>query len=400
VKGVADLYIDSREDNILPLIPLKTKDAKDLINDPEIDIICELIGGYEPAKSFITAALQNGKHVVTANKALLAVHGEELFSLAAEKGLEIGFEASVGGGIPIIKVLKEDLAVNNITEITAIINGTANYILSRMQQEGASYADVLKDAQRLGYAEADPSFDVQGTDSTHKLTLLSSIAFGTWVDFKKVYTEGITDISSTDVEFAKELGCTIKLLAIGKKHADGVEVRVHPTMIPMHYQLASVNDAFNAVQVQGDFVDKTLHYGRGAGSRPTGSAVAGDVINIARNIASGSCATVPALGFTGPIAEKFPVKDINDIGSSFYLRFNVEDHPGVLSATAGILAKNGISIRSALQRPPLDDSEDILPLVFLTHEATGRQISGAVEEIDKLAFIKEKTVVIRVEGVK
>ena len=396
LAAVADLYIDTRPDDILPLIPLKTKNADDIINNPEIDIVCELIGGYEYAKRFIIAALNAGKHVVTANKALLAVHGKELFALAEKKGVQIGFEASVGGGIPIIKVLKEDLAVNDIEEISAIINGTANYILTRMQGEGAPYDEVLKDAQRLGYAEADPSFDVEGIDSAHKLTLLASIAFGTWVEFKEVYTEGITKISTTDVEFAKEFGCTIKLLAIGKKHKDGVEVHVHPTMIPLSYQLAMVNDVFNAVHIKGDFVGKTMHYGRGAGGRPTGSAVAGDVINIARDIARGCPSLVPSLGFVKQRA--LPVKDIMDTSSAFYLRFNVVDHPGVLASIAGVLAENNISIRSALQRPPVSKNEEILPLVFLTHNTTGRKITQAVEKIDRLPSVKAKTVIIRVEA--
>lgn len=399
VRGVADTAILNKNDETLSLIPVKTTNADDLINDPQIHIIVELIGGYTVAKEFIMKAINAGKHVVTANKALLALHGKEIFNAALQKGVEVGFEASVGGGIPIINVLKEDLAANNIQEINAIINGTANYILTRMVHDGEQYQDVLKDAQRLGYAEANPSFDVDGIDAAHKLTLISSIAFGTWVDFKKVYTEGITQISTVDIDFAKELDCTIKLLAIAKRDAEGVEVRVHPTFIPRNYQLAAVNDSFNAVQLKGDIVGTTLHYGRGAGSLPTGSAVAGDIIRIARHVLSGSVNSIPALGFTGQIEERLPIKDINNISSAFYLRFTAEDTPGVLSAIAGILAKNGISIRSALQRPQGDEDNAYVPLVFLTHKTNGCNIDAAVKEIDKLPSIHEKTVIIRVEGI-
>ncbi len=399
LMGVADLSFKDKPKDQLPAVRIAVTDAVELINNPDIHIIVELIGGYDHAKRFITAAINNGKHVVTANKALLAVHGRELFTLAKEKGVELEFEASVGGGIPIIKVLKEDLTANNITEINAIINGTANYILSRMTDEGQDYAAVLKDAQKLGYAEANPGFDVDGIDSAHKITLLSSIAFGTWVDFNKVYTEGITQISAVDIDFAKELDCTIKLLAIAKKWNDGVEVRVHPTMIPNHYQLAAVNGVFNAVQVQGDIVGTTLHYGRGAGGVPTSSAVVADIVNIARNIVCGSVGRVPSLGFEQPIEERFPMKNIKEAVSAFYLRFTAGDHPGVLSAIAGILAKNKISIRSALQRAPQAMGENV-PLVFLTHETTGRQIDAAVEEIDKMDSVFGKTVIIRVEGIE
>ncbi|MDR2884421.1 MAG: homoserine dehydrogenase [Deferribacteraceae bacterium] len=395
--GIADIRIDNN-DELLNGVAIKTTDAMELINNPEIDIIVELIGGYTHAKTFILAAIEQGKHVVTANKALLATHGKEIFNKAIEKGVQVAFEASVGGGIPIIKVLKEDLAANNIEEIDGIINGTANYILTRMIQEGKDYKDVLADAQKLGYAEADPTFDVQGIDSAHKLTLLSSIAFGTWVEFDKVYTEGITNISTVDIDFAKELDCTIKLLAIAKKRNGSIEVRVHPTMIPNRFQLAAVNDVFNAVQVKGDVVGTTLHYGRGAGGTPTSSAVVADIVNIARDIVSGCKERVPALGFAQAIESHYPIVNIDDTVSSFYMRFNVEDNPGVLSTIAGIMSLNNVSISSAIQRGK--EGQDGLPLVFLTHNATGKQIRNAVDEIDKLPFIKDKTVVIRVEGLR
>ena len=399
LMGVADISFRDKPEAALPDVQIITADAADLIANPDIHIIAELIGGYDHAKRFITEAINNGKHIVTANKALLAVHGKEIFALAKEKGVELAFEASSGGGIPIIKVLKEDLAANNITEINAIINGTANYILSRMTDEGQDYTTVLKDAQKLGYAEADPGFDVDGIDSAHKITLLSSIAFGTWIDFNKVYTEGITQISAVDIDFAKELGCAIKLLAIAKKCDDGIEVRVHPTMLPNHYQLASVNGVFNAVQINGDIVGNTLYYGRGAGGVPTSSAVAADIVSIARNIVNKSVGRVPSLGFEQPPEKKYPMKSIKDVVSAFYLRFMAGDHPGVLSSIAGILAKNDISIRSALQRAPQSVGESV-PLVFLTHETTGRQIDSAVQEIDSMDNVFGKTVIIRVEGIE
>lgn len=397
LMGVADLAFRGKPP--LPFTQITATDGMELINNPDIHIIVELIGGYDHARRFITAAINNGKHIVTANKALLAVHGKEIFTLAKEKGVEVEFEASVGGGIPIIKVIKEDLVANNISEINAIINGTANYILSCMTNEGQDYALVLKDAQKLGYAEANPSFDVDGIDSAHKITLLSSIAFGTWVDFNKVYTEGITRISAVDIDFAKELGCTIKLLAIAKKNGDEIEVRVHPTMIPNHYQLASVNGVFNAVQIHGDIVGNTLHYGRGAGGMPTGSAITSDIVNIARNIVNKTIDRVPALGFEQPLEERYRMKSIKDVVSSFYMRFMAADLPGVLSSIAGILAKNNISIRSALQRG-LQPKDENVPLVFLTHETTARQIDSAVKEIDNMDLVSDKTVIIRVEGIE
>ncbi|MDR0454398.1 MAG: homoserine dehydrogenase [Deferribacteraceae bacterium] len=397
LMGVADLAFKGKSP--LPFTQITATDGMELINNPDIHIIVELIGGYDHSKRFITAAINNGKHIVTANKALLAVHGKEIFTLAKEKGVEVEFEASVGGGIPIIKVIKEDLVANNISEINAIINGTANYILSCMTNEGQDYALVLKDAQKLGYAEANPSFDVDGIDSAHKITLLSSIAFGTWVDFNKVYTEGITRISAVDIDFAKELGCTIKLLAIAKKNGDEIEVRVHPTMIPNHYQLASVNGVFNAVQIHGDIVGNTLHYGRGAGGMPTGSAITSDIVNIARNIVNKTIDRVPALGFEQPLEERYRMKSIKDVVSSFYMRFMAADLPGVLSSIAGILAKNNISIRSALQRG-LQPKDENVPLVFLTHETTARQIDSAVKEIDNMDLVSDKTVIIRVEGIE
>lgn len=397
VKGVADISIDKKHDEYLSKIEILTKDAMELITNKDIHIIVELVGGYTFAKDFVIKALENKKHVVTANKALLAIYGKEIFPLAKKMGVDIGFEASVGGGIPIIRVMKEDLAVNNIQEIYSIINGTANYILTKMTEEGKEFADVLKDAQKQGYAEADPTFDIEGIDSAHKLSILSSIAFSTLVEMDKVFVEGISNIKPIDIAIAKEFGCVIKLLAIAKRHGNDIEVRVHPTMIPVTNTLAQVNGVFNAVYLKSDKTGPTLHYGQGAGSTPTGAAVAGDIINIARNIASNINVRVPVLGYVEQ-EENINVIDIKDIHSSFYMRLMVEDTPGVLAQVGLILANNGISVSSALQRESSIECSGCVPLVFMTHEVIGSQIINAVKEIDSKPFIKEKTVIIRVEG--
>lgn len=397
VKGIADTKIDTVKDNYLPKVDILTKDAMELITNKDIDIIVELVGGYTFAKNFVKAALQNKKHVVTANKALLAAYGSEIFPLAYENGVDIGFEASVGGGIPIIRVMKEDLAVNNINEIYSIINGTANYILTRMTEEGKEFSEVLKDAQKQGYAEADPTFDIEGIDSAHKLSILSSIAFSTVVPMDKIFVEGISNIKPIDIAIVKEFGCVIKLLAIAKRHGNDIEVRVHPTMIPLTNTLAQVNGVFNAVYVKSDKTGPTLHYGRGAGSEATGAAVAGDIINIARNIAQGINVRVPVLGYVEK-EENINIIDIKDIRSAFYMRLMVEDTPGVLAQVGLILANNGISVSSALQREAGVDCKGCVPLVFMTHEVIGSSIINAVKEIDSKSFVKEKTVIIRVEG--
>ncbi len=397
VKGVADLDINEKNDEYLKQIEILTKDAYELINNKEIDIIVELIGGYTFAKDFVIAALKNKKHVVTANKALLATHGKEIFSLAQNNGLDIGFEASVGGGIPIIRVMKEDLAINNINEIYSIINGTANYILTRMTNEGKEFGEILADARKNGYAEADPTFDIEGIDSAHKIAILSSIAFSTYISIDNVYVEGISNIKPIDIAIAQEFGCVIKLLAIAKRHGDDIEVRVHPTMIPKTNTLAGINGVFNAIYLKSDKTGPTLHYGRGAGKDATGAAVAGDIINIARNITENVNMRVPVLGFVEN-RQNFNIISIKDIHSAFYMRLMVEDTPGVLAKVGLILAKNGISVSSALQREATSSQENCVPLVFMTHEVIGNSIINAVEEIDMQPFVKEKTVVIRVEG--
>ncbi len=395
VKGVADLTIDRKMDDFLTNVPVVTKNGDELINDPEIDIIVELIGGYGAAKKFIIKALENGKHVVTANKALLATQGGELFNLADEKGLDIGFEASVAGGIPIIRVLKEDLAANNVTQIYGIINGTANYILSRMTKEGKDFAEVLHDAQEKGYAEADPTFDVEGIDTAHKICLLSSIAFLGIVPFDDIYVEGISNIKPIDIEIAKEFNCVIKLLAIAKKDDEGIEVRVHPTMIHETNLIASVDGVFNAVCVTGDRVDTTMSYGRGAGGAATSSAVVADIINIAKNIKSNNTNNANVLGFVNGNEHK-NIRTINDISSSFYLRFTVADEPGVLANITKVLASKDISVSAALQREVIGETDSVT-LVLMTHEVLTEKITKAVAEIDELPITLDKTAVIRME---
>lgn len=396
VLGVADLSIDKKMNPYLEKVKIKTTDAMELITNSDIHIIVELVGGYTFAKDFVVAAIKNKKHVVTANKALLATFGHEIFPLAKEQGVDIGFEASVGGGIPIIRVMKEDLAPNNIEQIYSIINGTANYILTRMTEEGKAFSEVLKDAQAAGYAEADPTFDIEGIDSAHKLSILSSIAFNTVVPMDKIYVEGITNIKPIDIAIAKEFNCVIKLLAIAKKHGNDIEVRVHPTMISKNNTLAFVNGVFNAVNIISDKTGPTLHYGRGAGSEATGAAVAGDIINISRNIARDISVRVPVLGYVEK-DENVNIIDIKHITSAFYIRLMVKDTPGVLAKVGLILANNDISVSSALQREATGVNDSV-PLVFMTHEVMGRNVIEAVEEIDSQDFIVEKTVVIRVEN--
>jgi homoserine dehydrogenase len=397
LKSVADIAIDTANpDELLKKCKVVTKNADDILNDPEIHIVVELIGGYTLAKDFIIKALTNKKHVVSANKALFAVHGTEIYQAAEANGMSVCFEGAVGGGIPVIRVLKEDLAGNNIKEIFGIINGTANYILSSMEKEGREFEDVLKKAQEKGYAEADPTFDIEGIDTAHKIAILASIGFKTLIPFEKIYVEGISSIKQIDIEFAKKLDCRIKLLAIAKKHEDDIEVRVHPTMVPDVELMAQVDGVFNAVEIIGDMVDKTIHYGRGAGGRPTGSAVAGDVISIAREIAAGCTKKTPILGFKKDYTYYYPIRDIKDIRSAFYLRFSVVDEPGTLAKIAGVLAKHGISISEAMQ-PDERAPGEVVNMVFMTHKTTGRKIYDSLMEIDKSDVVRDKTVAIRVK---
>ncbi|PNU19544.1 homoserine dehydrogenase [Geothermobacter hydrogeniphilus] len=376
---------------------LLTADAEEVLSNPEIDVVIELIGGYEPARSFVLKAIANGKHVVTANKALLAVHGEEIFAAAADKGVEVMFEASVGGGIPIITSLKENLGANRFQSIFGILNGTCNYILTRMTNEGEEFAAVLKDAQQAGYAEADPTFDIEGIDTAHKLALLVSLCFGTRVDFKQIYAEGISSISSLDIQFARQFGYKIKLLAIGKMHDNGsIEARVHPTMIPEHYPLADVDGAFNAVRVTGDFVGPVMQYGLGAGMNATASAVVGDVMSLARSGRGDGEPRSYGYGCRPDALQDLPLRSMDDICSQYYLRFTTVDQPGVLAAISGKLGEYRISIASMIQPERRDDGA--VPIVIMTHEAAEKDMRAALAEIDQLQIVQSPSHLIRIEG--
>jgi homoserine dehydrogenase len=393
LKKIADL--DTTTDRGVKTAPgVLTNNVNEILDDPEIGIVIELIGGYEPAKKFVLKAISAGKHVVTANKALLALHGDEIYALAAEKGVEVLYEAAVGGGIPVLSAIKGNMAANRFTTILGILNGTCNYILTRMTKEGSDFADVLKAAQDLGYAEADPTFDIEGIDTAHKLALLISLCFGTRVPFDQIYTEGITAISALDISFAQQFGYRIKLLAIGKRDGDTVEARVHPTMIPVHYPMADVDGPFNAIRLTGDFVGPVMLYGRGAGMEPTASAVVGDVIDIARNILAGIGCRVAARGTMEPSMKDLAIKPVGEIVSRYYLRFSAIDQPGVLAAIAGALGKNNISIESMIQT---GRSGDFVPIVIITHDAAERDIVTALAEIDRMEMIREKSRLIRIE---
>ena len=352
---------------------------------------------YEPAKSFVLRAIENGKHIVTANKALLALHGAEIYAAAARKGVEVQFEAAVGGGIPVLTAIKGNMAANNFGSVIGIMNGTCNYILTRMTQEGADFTDMLAVAQELGYAEPDPTFDIEGVDTAHKLAILVSLCFGTKIDFNSIYTEGISRISGLDVKFAHDFGYRIKLLAIGK-HSDGqVEARVHPTMIPLHNPLAEVNGVFNAIRLTGDFVGPVMFYGRGAGQNPTASAIVGDLIGLARTMRAGAGRRMAPLGFLDGEIKTIPLKPMADIVSKYMLRFSALDKPGVLASIAGALGNHGISIESMVQTTHQDSDATPVPIVIKTHEACEGSIQAALAEIDGLEIICEKTVFIRIE---
>lgn len=392
---VADL--DVVKDRGVTLAPgVLTAEVDRVLNDPDIDIVVELIGGQDTAKRLILDALAAGKHVVTANKALLALHGEEIFEAATRKGLEVGFEASVGGGIPVVRALTEGLAGNTIESIYGIINGTSNYILSRMTHEGHSFEEVLRDAQRAGYAETDPTFDVAGIDSAHKLAILVGLAYGTPVNFKDIYTEGITNITPTDIAYAKQFGCTIKLLGIAKLVDGEIEARVHPTMLPSSSPIAQVEDVYNAIQLVGDAVGDVVLYGRGAGSMPTGSAVVSDVVAIGRNLLKGAVGRVPVASFQQDQRRPLRLKPMEEIRSLYYLRFTVVDRPGVLAQIAGELGRCGISISSMVQQGRREGQT--VPVVIKTHTARERDVQDALREINRRPFVSEPTRLIRVEG--
>lgn len=394
VKSVADIGIDTLPEEFTGTT--LTKDANDLFTDPEIDIVVELIGGIEPAKTFMLTAIENGKHVVTANKALLSIHGQEIFEAAVAKDVEVGYEASVGGGIPVIKALKEGLVANRINSIKGIMNGTANYILSEMTEHGYPFDQVLKEAQELGYAEADPTYDVEGFDTAHKLAILMTIAYGQNVKLDHISVEGITKIEPVDIDIAKEFGYAIKLLAISNNHGDHVEARVHPTMVPHDHMLATINGAFNGIHFNGDTVTDVLLYGPGAGMMPTGSAVAADVVDIARNIISGSVNRVPALSYQPQHIGKPVITPMSELRCSYYFRFTVTDKPGVLSTISGILGKHGISVQSVVQKDRGD--EQPVYLVIRTYDASESAVEAALAEIDDLDCSTVAPIRIRVLG--
>ena len=392
---IADL--DTTRDRGVLLPPgVLTADLRQVLDDPSIDIVLELIGGYDAAKRLILEAVAKGKQVVTANKALLAVHGEEIFEAASRRRVDLGFEASVGGGIPVIRALTQGLAGNTLLSMYGIINGTSNYILSRMTREGQRFDTVLADAQKAGYAEADPTFDVAGIDSAHKLTIMVTLAYGSPVNFKEIFTEGITHLTPLDIAYAHEFGYTIKLLGIAKLHENDVEARVHPTMIPSDSPVAGVDGVYNAIQLVGDAVGDIVLYGQGAGSLPTGSAVVSDVIDIARNLLSGASGRVPAASFQRDERRPLRIRPMEEITSLYYLRFMVVDRPGVLSQIAGVLGTHGISISSVIQKGRKEGQT--VPVVIMTHAAREREVQTALQDINRMSFISEPTTLIRVEG--
>ena len=361
---------------------------EDVIGDDRIDIVVEVMGGIEPARTYIKAALEKGKHVVTANKDLMAMHGHELLELAGEHHCDLLFEAAVAGGIPIIRPLKQCLAGNNITEIMGIINGTTNFILTKMKEDGMDFGEALQLATDLGYAEADPTADIEGYDAGRKLAIMASIAFHTSVTFDDVFTEGITKITAKDMRYAKEMGCSIKLLGIAKNTETGIEVKVHPTMIPENHPLAAVNDSFNAVFVHGDAVDDAMFYGRGAGALPTGSAVVGDIMDVARNMLFNCNGRIGCSCY-----KNLPIKRIGDTTSRYYIRMRLEDRAGTLAAMAGVFAENDASIAILLQKETIENDAEI---VVVTHEVAEKKFMDAIKKFSSMEMVKEISSIIRV----
>ncbi|WFP51517.1 homoserine dehydrogenase [Methylomonas sp. EFPC3] len=373
-----------------------TTDPFEIVNDPEIDVVVELIGGYDLAKQLVLTAIANGKHVVTANKALIALHGNEVFAEASKHGVMVLFEAAVAGGIPIIKAIREGLAGNRIKWLAGIINGTGNYILTEMRDKGRDFDDVLKEAQALGYAEADPTFDVEGIDAGHKLTILASIAFGIPLQFDKVFTEGITKITRLDVEYAEALGYRIKNLGIARKTDDGIELRVHPTLIPKRRLIANVDGVMNAVLVCGDAVGPTLYYGAGAGAEPTASAVVADLVDVVRAMTSDPENRVPHLAFQADAIADIPVLPADAIKTAYYLRLTAEDKPGVLADVSRILAAHHISIEALIQKEP-PAGETSVPIIMLTQQTLEHEMNAAIADIEALATVSGKVARIRLE---
>ena len=372
-------------------------DAFEVVNDPDVDIIVELIGGYSPAKELVLQAIENGKHVVTANKALIALHGNEIFQAAHDKGVTVAFEAAVAGGIPIIKAMREGLAANRLLWAAGIINGTGNFILTEMRDKGRDFADVLKEAQALGYAEADPTFDIEGIDAAHKLTIMGSIAFGVPLQFDKTYTEGITKIELQDVTYAGELGYRIKHLGITRKTDKGIELRVHPTLIPHRRLIANVDGVMNAIVVKGDAVGPTLYYGAGAGAEPTASAVVADIIDVVRVLTTDPENRVPHLAFQPDSLSDMPILNMEDVETAYYLRLQVDDKPGVLADVTKILGEAGISIEAIIQKEPAANETDV-PVIILTQCVQEKFMNQSIEKIQALPQVKKEVMRIRVES--
>ena len=373
-----------------------TADVFELVTNPEIDVVVELIGGYTIAKELVLKAIEHGKHVVTANKALIAVHGNEIFARAREKGVIVAYEAAVAGGIPVIKAIREGLSANRINWLAGIINGTGNFILTEMREKGRAFEDVLKEAQALGYAEADPTFDVEGIDAAHKLTILASIAFGIPLQFDKAYTEGITKLTTADVNYAEALGYRIKHLGVARRTEAGVELRVHPTLIPADRLIANVNGVMNAVMVNGDAVGSTLYYGAGAGMEPPASAVVADLVDVARALSCAPQGRVPALGFQADALSELPILPIGECESAYYLRIHAQDRPGVLAKVATILSERGINIESIMQKEA-EEQDGLVPMILVTHRVVERNIDDAIAALEALDDISGNVVRIRVE---
>ena len=395
VKMIADKDLD-RARSFADHDVIVTDNAHEVTTHPDIDIVVELIGGQTIAKDLILEAIAHGKHVVTANKALLANHGTEIFAVARTKGVMVAFEAAVAGGIPIIKALREGLTANRITWIAGIINGTSNFILSEMRDKGLSFEQVLAEAQKLGYAEADPTYDIEGIDAAHKITLMSAIAFGIPVQFSKVYTEGITKLTGEDIRYAEELGYRIKLLGITKRVEKGIELRVHPTLIPVRRLIANVEGVMNAIVVKGDAVGATLYYGAGAGAEPTASSVIADLVDVTRMQTADPMHRVPTLSFQPDLLSDTPVIPMEDVETSYYLRMQVIDKPGVMAEITRIVAENNISISALIQKEPSSDS-DRVSIIMLTHLTVEKNINAAIARIESLPVVTSKVIRIRIE---
>ena len=394
LKHVADIDI-KRDRKIKFDEGVLVTDARKVVDDPQIDIIVEMIGGVEIAKELILRAIDNGKQIVTANKALLAAQGNILFKAAYAKGIDLGFEASVGGCMPVIKSIRESLVGDRIKSMTGILNGTCNYILSKSTYDGVTFEAALSEAQAKGFAEADPSLDVEGTDTAHKLAILMSIAYGMEINFNDIYIEGISKITPMDIDFANQFGYRIKLLAISKNRGKEVEARVHPAMIPFDNQLSNVNGPLNAITISGDAIGDMMLYGLGAGMMPTASVVVGDIVDLARNLLSGTRGRIPLLSYQMESIRKIPVMPVDDIFTNYYFRFSAVDRPGVLSKISGILGNRGISIKSVHQKGR--KSIGSVPIVILTHLAKESDVKMALSEIETLDIVSNKPVLIRVE---